>query len=83
MELVSMGQISAAANIILTDLNYVRQDELNADEGIINFQNGILRLADMALLPHSPEVLSTIRYPVSGMKTLHRLRCTMPTCPGW
>ena len=37
MELVSMGQISAAANIILTDLNYVRQDELNVDEGIINF----------------------------------------------
>lgn len=63
MELVSMGQISAAANIILTDLNYVRQDELNADEGIINFQNGILRLADMALLPHSPEVLSTIQIP--------------------
>lgn len=40
-----------------------RQDELNADEGIINFQNGILRLADMALLPHSPEVLSTIQIP--------------------
>ena len=30
---------------------------------IINFQNGILRLADMALLPHSPEVLSTIQIP--------------------
>ena len=52
-----------AAGIITTDLNYVKQDELNADEGIINFQNGLLRLKDMALLPHSPEVYSTTQLP--------------------
>lgn len=63
IELVRMSKISEACSLVLTDLNYVRQEELNADEGIINFRNGLLRLSDMKLLPHSPDVLSTIQIP--------------------
>ena len=63
LELVRMSKITEACSLVLTDLNYVRQEELNADEGIINFRNGLLRLSDMTLLPHSPEVLSTIQIP--------------------
>lgn len=35
--------------------------ELDADENIINFENGLLYLDTMELKPHSPEVLSTIQ----------------------
>lgn len=63
LEMVQMSKVAGAASILLTDLNYVRQEELNADEGIINFRNGLLRLSDMVLLPHDPSVFSTIQIP--------------------
>lgn len=62
-ELVTMRSVRSACDHITTDLEYVSQSDLDADEGIINFQNGLLRLSDMMLLPHSPEVLSTIQIP--------------------
>ena len=37
--------------------------ELNADENIINFKNGLLHLDTMELTPHTPEFLSTIQIP--------------------
>lgn len=37
--------------------------ELNADENIINFQNGLLHLDTMEITPHTPEFLSTIQIP--------------------
>lgn len=63
--LVKMSTIKEAAQLILSDLDYLSQDDLNADESIINLQNGLLRVTDdeIALLPHSPEVLSTIQLP--------------------
>lgn len=63
LEMVQMSKVAGAASILLTDLNYVRQEELNADEGIINFRNGLLRLSDMVLLPHDPSMFSTIQIP--------------------
>jgi P4 family phage/plasmid primase-like protien len=64
-ELVKMSKVNETLQHINTDLNYVSQDELNADEGIINFQNGLLNISAAAteMLPHSPEVLSTIQIP--------------------
>ena len=64
-ELVRMGMITEAYNLITTDLNYVGQDELNADETIINFQNGLLRVTDkeLNLISHAPDVYSTIQIP--------------------
>ena len=50
---------------ITTDLTYVSQDSLNADEDIINFQNGILKITatDTELILHSADILSTIQLP--------------------
>lgn len=62
-ELVTMRVVRSACEHITTDLEYISQSDLDADEGIINFRNGLLRLSDMALLPHTPEVLSTIQIP--------------------
>lgn len=64
-ELIRMGQVNECLQNILTDLNYVRQVDLNADENLINFQNGLLYVDGntMELRPHSPEVLSTIQIP--------------------
>lgn len=64
-ELVKMGQVSETLNHIVTDLNYVTQDELNDNEDLINFSNGLLRLTEdeLRLFPHRPDVLSTIQIP--------------------
>lgn len=43
---------------------FIPIDSLDADENIINFTNGILRLDTMELAPHSPEFLSSIQLPV-------------------
>ena len=64
-ELVKMGQVSESLNHIVTDLNYVTQDDLNGNEDLINFSNGLLRVTEdeLQLFPHSPDVLSTIQIP--------------------
>ncbi len=62
-DLIQMSKVHEVFRQLTTDLNFVPQSAVNADEGIINFQNGILRLSDMALLPHSPDILSTIQIP--------------------
>lgn len=64
-ELVKMSKVAETLQHINTDLNYVGQDELNADESIINFQNGLLRVTatETTLESHSPEVFSTIQIP--------------------
>ena len=64
-ELVKMSKINEALLHITTDLTYVSQDALNADEDIINFQNGILKITatDTELIPHSADILSTIQLP--------------------
>jgi putative DNA primase/helicase len=64
-ELVKMGQVSETLNHIVTDLNYVTQDDLNDNEDLINFSNGLLRVTEdvLQLFPHSPDVLTTIQIP--------------------
>lgn len=63
--LIKMGQVREALQNLLTDLNYVGQDDLNADEHIINFRNGLLYVDanELRFMPHSPEVFSTIQIP--------------------
>lgn len=48
---------------LTTDSKWLDDDQLNADENIINFQNGVLHLDTMELKPHSPNYLSTIQIP--------------------
>ena len=66
-ELVSMGKVAEAYNQVITDLNYVSQDDLNTNEDLINFSNGLLRITESntTLVPHSPDILSTIQIPCS------------------
>lgn len=66
-ELVKMGKVSETLQHITTDLNYVSQEELNANEDLINFSNGLLRItaSNAILAPHSPDILSTIQIPCS------------------
>lgn len=61
--LIRMPQIDEVYNQLTTDLQYVEADQLDADEDIINFQNGVLRLSTMELQEHSPDNLSTIQIP--------------------
>lgn len=61
--ILQMKDVNEVFGNITTDLKFKTNEELNTDENIINFQNGILRLSDMKLLPHSPEIMSTIQIP--------------------
>ena len=64
-ELVKMNTVKETVQLILSDLDYLSQDDLNAREDIINFQNGFLQVSgsSVTLLPHDPKVLSTIQIP--------------------
>jgi putative DNA primase/helicase len=61
--ILRMSDVNEVFQQITTDLVFVTDEELNADEDIISFQNCILRVSDMAMLPHSPDILSTIQIP--------------------
>lgn len=62
---VKMSGINEAYKHLTTDLEYIQIEELDSDESIINFKNGILKISDgsLKLLPHSHEYLSTIQIP--------------------
>lgn len=63
--LIKIGQVSETLQHINTDLEYVTQDMLDADESIINFENTLIRVTadSIEILPHSPDVLSTVQIP--------------------
>ena len=63
--LVRMSILNEVLGLLTTDLNYISMDKLNTDEGIINFTNGLLKVTgdSVQLLPHNPDVLSTIQIP--------------------
>ena len=61
--LVDMRYINEAYNLLITDRKYYQNRLLNAQTNIINFENGILNLDDMTLVPHSPDYMSTIQIP--------------------
>ncbi len=62
---VKMPRINEAYNQLMTDPVSVYQEDLNADESIINFRNGLLYVSptELTLRPHTPEVLSTVQLP--------------------
>jgi P4 family phage/plasmid primase-like protien len=59
--ILRMSDVNEVFGQITTDLVFVTDNDLNADEDIINFQNGILKLSDMAVIPHNTDILSTIQ----------------------
>lgn len=60
---LEMSDVSETFQQLITDLVFTDSTALNADENIINFQNGILKLDTMELVPHSPDYISTIQIP--------------------
>lgn len=66
-EMVKMNNVNEVYQNILTDRNYISQDELNSREDIINFRNGILIVNEneLRLTDHSPSIYSTIQIPCS------------------
>lgn len=50
------------ADLIAED-KFIEEKELNSNERIINFQDGILDIDTLKLYPHSPKVYSTIQIP--------------------
>lgn len=79
-ERVNMRQVAGVLEHISTALNYIRQDELNADETIINFHNGLLKVSATGteLFPHSPEVFSTIQLPCEWSEQATQPLCSTP-----
>ena len=61
--LLKMSVIDEAFKQLSTDLDYIPQTALNADENLINFQNGLLDIRSLALRPHDPSVITTIQIP--------------------
>ena len=49
--LLKMGTIDEAFRQLITDLDYIPQAALNADEDLINFQNGLLDIRTMRIRP--------------------------------
>ena len=62
---VKMPRINEAYNQLMTDPVSAYQEDLNADESVINFRNGLLYVTPKGLkfCDHSPEVLTTIQIP--------------------
>ncbi|MDQ0154130.1 phage/plasmid primase, P4 family [Robertmurraya andreesenii] len=65
--ILQMRDVNEVFGQITTDLAFTTNEELNADEDIINFQNGILRVSNMTLMPHSPDIKSTIQIPCNWL----------------
>ena len=59
--LLVMRDVDEVFKNLCCDSVFHSVEELDADENIINFENGLLYLDTMELKPHSPEVLSTIQ----------------------
>ena len=64
-ELVKMSIIKEVISLLLSDVCFTHQDDLDLDESVINFQNGLLRVTgdQPVLMPHNPQVWSTIQLP--------------------
>lgn len=50
---------------LTTDVNCVNSELLNSNENIINFQDGLLNIYTGELMPHTPDILSTIQIPAN------------------
>ena len=61
--ILKMKYVYEAYGNITTDLNFISSNQINADENIINFQNGLLYLDSMELKPHTPDIYTTIQIP--------------------
>lgn len=68
-KLVRLSAINEVYGLLIADWRYVNESDLNCDEDIINFQNGIYNLKTNILSPHTPKVYSTIQLPCDYIET--------------
>lgn len=62
-KILKMNDVKEVFNNLTTDLVFTDYEKINANESIINFQNGILDLKKMQLFPHSAKYYSTVQIP--------------------
>lgn len=62
-ELAKKSSIEEAFYHLTIDNVFHSDTELNSDENIINFKNGLLKLDTLELIPHTPDYYSTIQIP--------------------
>jgi len=59
-----IGKFREVLNLLMTEINHHRlMEDMNANENIINFKNGILDIRTGKLLPHSSKYLITTQIP--------------------
>lgn len=61
--LLKMSDIEEVFKNITTDLRFLNRSDMDNDENIINFENGLLYLDTMELKEHTPDFISTIQIP--------------------
>jgi P4 family phage/plasmid primase-like protien len=69
-DLYKSSDIKEVLNDLKTDLKFIHNSDLNSDENIINFKNGLLNLDTMEIEPHSPSVYSTIQINSNYIKSI-------------
>lgn len=65
LNLVKMSTVDEVFRQLTTDRVFHDQSEVNGDENIINFRNGVLHLDTLELHPHDPKYLCTRQIPVN------------------
>lgn len=55
-------------NLLMTNNRYITTDDLNNNEDIINYKNGIYNVITDEFTPHSPDIYSTIQIPYNYKK---------------
>ncbi len=64
LSLHKMTALKEVLNLLMTEINHHRlMEDMNANENIINFKNGILDIRTGKLLPHSSKYLITTQIP--------------------
>lgn len=63
LAILKMRDVLEVMKDLKTDMIFVSENKLNADEDIINFRNGLYSISDNTLRPHTPDVYSTIQIP--------------------
>lgn len=59
--LLKMSIVDEVFKQLTTDLVFIPQYQLDSEENIINFKNGLLYLDTMTLYPHTSQVFSTVQ----------------------
>jgi P4 family phage/plasmid primase-like protien len=63
MELQKTKDVNEVFGLLTTDLKFVPYEDINDNENVINFKNGLLYLDNMELKEHTPDIFCTVQIP--------------------